>query len=360
MFYRYRGSERIAVDLDGINQGGTLFLLGGGPQLKKLQLGLLKQGGVATLALNNVPLVFPQPTYWLTADRPECFSPDLWGMHCLKFAPISRRDVEVPGTGRPARAWPGALFFGTRDHPPLTEFLTPHRDLSWYRSVFPLGLQLAVRLGFRRVCLVGCGFNAGGRYAWKSDLTPEEADYSQRTYDGDVERLRQLVPLLREGGVELVSCTPGSRAHEVGVPFMWLKEAVSQALAVLPPRESARPLHSSQMKDAPMPEPTPPSPTEPASPIEWKLTEDEAASLTTVNELMARALARAKELEEEAARERALAGHHFAIWTRALCRSRGHPLGRVRVKPTGPRTVLVLPAPVSGSADTTTAKEQTE
>jgi len=351
VLYRFtKAGARIAVDLEGIHQGGTLFLLGGSPQLKSLLLDLLTQPGVFTLALNNVPLVFPRPTFWLGADRAECFSPHVWALDYLKFSPLSRREVVIPGAGQACREAPGALFFGTTDFPPLDNFLDHRGTFGWYRSVFPLGLQLAHYLGFRRVLLVGCGFDnsltASERYAWPTDLTKDQAAYSQATYDRDVERLRQLVPVFKRGGFEVVSCTPVSQANDV-LPYKKLVDAVAEALLDAPPQASPSDLvHSSRLQEKRMNADSP-TPTAPDQPEQWDLTEDEAGLLETAQALAAQLQDQARRLEEAAAQERRVAQRHLGLWIRALCRGRGQDFARLQVKITGPRSVVVSPLPAT-------------
>jgi hypothetical protein len=242
VFYRYVNGAQIAVDLDGLYQGQTLFLVGGGPSLGDVDLDLLRQDGVITLGLNNVPLVF-KPNLWLGADKPQCFSPHIFALpEVTRFMPSSRKDEVV--SGRPVIEYANTLFFGTQAGFTPHAFLQPSRDLVWWRSVFPMALQLAHRLGFRKVFLVGCDLSYGGTYAWETDLTAAQAQYSQRTYDDDVSRLAQLMPTFQANGFTVESCTPGSAAHAAGVPYLPLAEAVA-GVAQAKPTDARGLVHSS-------------------------------------------------------------------------------------------------------------------
>ncbi len=255
MFYRYtQAGARIPVDLDGLYQGESLFLLGGSPTLKDLPLDLLKQDGVITMGMNNVPSVF-KPNLWVCADKPLCFSPHIHAApEITKFTMISRRDLKVPGTDRKLRQFPNYFFFGaTEKHFTFKNFLDPMRDLAWWRSVFPIALQLAYRLGFARVFLVGCGFtmntDPGKQYAWDTNLSKEEAQYSGNTYSRDLSRIRSLLPAFQAKKFYLVSCTPGSAAHTM-IPYVPLEDAVSQVLAEKPaPADTTTLLHSSALRN---------------------------------------------------------------------------------------------------------------
>jgi hypothetical protein len=239
------------VDLDGFYEGESLFLLGGSPTLKDLPLELLRQNGIVTLGMNNVPCTF-KPTLWVCADKPQCFSPHIYASpEITKFTMISRRGIEVPGTGRRIMEYPSMLFYGATDKYNFRNFLDPGRDLAWWRSVFPIALQLAWRLGFRTVYLTGCGFSMpkqkGKQYAWDTALTPDQANYSQNTYIRDVDRLRSLKPTFDRHGFNVFSSTPGSRANGIlrYVPF---EEAVEFAVEGKPAMaDTSKLIHSSAL-----------------------------------------------------------------------------------------------------------------
>lgn len=255
MFYRYtKAAARIPTDLDGMYDGETLFLLGGSPKLRELPLELLRKPGVCTLAMNNVPCFFPRPTLWVCADKPLCFSPHIFtSPEIAKFAMISRRGLEVPDTGgKRIMDCPNVFFFGAHAKFTYKNFLDPSRDLVWWRSVFPIALQLAWRLGFKKVYLVGCGFNMnhkkGEQYAWNTNLTPGQAQYSRNTYTKDIDRLRALLPTFARKGFQVISCTPGSRAHEF-LSYVHLAQAVEDALRGKPaPADTTTLIHSSDLK----------------------------------------------------------------------------------------------------------------
>jgi hypothetical protein len=253
VFYRYtKAGARVAVDQDGLYQDEALFLLGGSPTLNELPLELLRTDGVITLGMNNVPCVF-KPNLWICADKPQCFSPHIHASpEIAKYTMISRRDLVVPGTGKKMREFPNMYFFGATEKFTAANFLDPHRDLAWWRSVFPMALQLAHRLGFRKVFLVGCGFHMnkapGKQYAWNTTLTSDQAQYSHNTYSKDVARLKVLMPTFQRHRFEVVSCTPGSAANSV-LPYVPLEEAVREVVSVKPRQADTTTLiHSSQLK----------------------------------------------------------------------------------------------------------------
>jgi hypothetical protein len=256
VFYRYsKAGARTPVDLDGLYQGETLFLLGGSPSLRNLNLEALRRPGVVTLGMNNVPCFFPRPNLWICADKPLCFSPHIFtSPEITKFTMISRRGLEVPDTGgRRIMDCPNMYFFGASEKFTFENFLDPGRDLVWWRSVFPMALQLAYKLGFRKIFLVGCGFHMnkakGEQYAWKTKLTDDQAQYSHNTYSRDVDRLKALLPTFAERGLQVLSSTPRSRANAF-LTYVPLEEAVAEALKGKPVQSDTSTLiHSSELKN---------------------------------------------------------------------------------------------------------------
>jgi hypothetical protein len=235
------------VDLDGFYQDQSLFIVGGGPSLADVDLDPLRRPGVITLGLNNTPLVF-KPNLWLGADEPSCFSPHLYALpEVTKLMPLGREEKLVGG--KLLREHPSCLFFGVNPGFKPSSFLTPNRDLVWWQSVFPMALQLAHRLGFREVFLVGCDLSYGGSYAWESKADAKQAQYSQRTYDDDVARLGDLVPVFEAAGFGVTSCTPGSAAHAAGVPYAPLEEVVDSI--TVEPADPRTLTHSSELVEAP-------------------------------------------------------------------------------------------------------------
>jgi hypothetical protein len=237
-----------------MHDGESLFLLGGSPSLRSLPLELLRKPGVITLGMNNVPCFFPRPTMWVCADKPLCFSPHIFtSPEITKFTMISRRGLEVPNTGKRIMDCPNVFFYGANDRFTFKNFLDPNRDLVWWRSVFPIALQLAWRLGFKKVYLVGCEFSmnkkSGEQYAWSTKLTEEQAQYSHNTYCKDVVRLRSLLPTFVRKGFEVISSTPESRANEF-LSYVPLAQAVNEALKGKPVQADTGALvHSSLLRE---------------------------------------------------------------------------------------------------------------
>jgi hypothetical protein len=250
VFYRRLNDEQYtSADLTGTYEGYPVFIIAGNPIIKQLPLHILEASRLPTLALNNVPYSYPNPTMWLTADKPACFGGHLYARpDIIKFAYMNYRDEIVPATGKKLKEHPLMLLYTATEAYSLKCFFSTAPAVAWWKSVFPISLQIAWRLGARRIYLVGCSFNADPDkpYAWDVDLTDRQAAYSQLTYEQDLERLRELQPTFKENRLQVISCTPNSAANEF-LPYVDLSQAVITELGLLP---AATPLselkHSSE------------------------------------------------------------------------------------------------------------------
>lgn len=252
MFYRRLNDELYTcVDLVNAYAGCPLFIVAGSPVITSLPLVELSRSGLPTMALNNVLYTYSNPTFWLTADKPECYGGHFFARaDIIKFAYMNYRDDVVRATGLPLKSHPMQLLYNVVEPVGASDFFSDEPAFTWWRSVFTLSLQLAWRLGFRRVYLVGCSFtsNPSRPYAWETQLTDSQVKWTQGTYDNDIRRLRLLTPLFQGAGFRIISCTPESRANSV-VPFQPLKAAIQTELQLRPRPTPMKDLkHSSEFR----------------------------------------------------------------------------------------------------------------
>lgn len=228
--------------------GEDLFILGGHPSLKDAGLEHLASPGIMTMALNNVPYVFPNPTFWLTADKPTCYGghffhrPDI-----IKFARLDVSLEKTIDTDRELKTLPNMYFYELNGEKyGEGNFLTEGVDVAWWKSVFPISLQLAWRLGFRRVFLVGCAFwtTMKSPYAWPVKLDERQKTSNQMVYNSDISRLKALQPHMEAMGFKVYSCTQDSQANEF-LEFLPLEEAVQEVVSYMPKPTPLRLLHHS-------------------------------------------------------------------------------------------------------------------
>lgn len=252
VFYRRLNDELFtAADLTGAFERSPIFILGGSPCLKTLPLDKLQESRLPTLALNNVVYSYPNPTMWLTADKPSCYASHFFARpDIIKFGYMNYRDDIVPATGRPFKDHPMMLFYTAVEAFSEECFFTNVPAVAWWKSVFPIALQVAWRLGARRVYLVGCSFMNNGPqpYSWETKLNRFQTLWSQATYDEDVARLKRLKPHFDEHEFQVFSCTPESRANKI-FPMVKLADAIDYELMRLPnPVPPSQVKHSSDFR----------------------------------------------------------------------------------------------------------------
>ena len=141
-------------------------------------------------------------------------------------------------------------FFGANEnHFNVHNLLNEHRDFAWWKNVMPIVLQLAYRLGFRRIYLIGCGFKISKeeQYSYKTDLDNHQINYNQRAYNQMVEKMKLMKSHFEEKGFEIISCTPDSLLNEF-YPFVKFEDAINQVLKDFPKEYSTEKcFHSSEM-----------------------------------------------------------------------------------------------------------------
>ena len=230
MLWRYHGDGRAQpVDLTGTYFGGALFLVGGSPTLKDEPLELLQERGVVTMAVNNAAEIV-YPTMWVGGDRPECYSLRiLQDPSILKFVNSMRMEDLVEGV--PWRSLPGTLVYECApwERYNFGNFLDRGPDFVWWNNTFFIALQMAWRLGFRRVYLVGAEFriDTDHQYAWPTVLKPEELVANSALYEKSVTWMASLQRLFARHGLAVKNCCEKS-ALRPRWGFVSLEEAVAE------------------------------------------------------------------------------------------------------------------------------------
>ena len=110
-------------------------------------------------------------------------------------------------------------------------------------------LQLAYRLGFRKVYLIGCAFKISQetQYSYKTKLDGHQVNYNQRTYNNFVEKMKLLKRHFEEKNFEIISSTPNSSLNGI-YPFVPFKDAIKEVLKDFPKEyDTHKCLHSSEM-----------------------------------------------------------------------------------------------------------------
>ena len=239
MYFRYKGNRRTAVDLDDL-YSGPCFLLGGSPQLNDVKDQFVNKP-IVKMVMNNTATIV-RPDIWVAADIAENYSTSvIIDPAPMKFTYITRRDCAVGD-----KTWkdmPNTYFMSSKKIKP-PEFFLRGRDHTWDKNVFTLSVQLAYKLGFRELYLVGCSFKIAkdSQYCYERELNKDQIRYNQRTYNMAVNQVKELLPYAEKFGLKIISCTPDSAIND-HVEYCDLSQAIKKVVSAIPPHSTAHCKH---------------------------------------------------------------------------------------------------------------------
>lgn len=237
------------MDLFDIHKNKSVFLLGGHPSLKEENLDHFKRPGIVTMAMNNTATVV-RPNYWVCADKPLCYSKSvIQDPGITKFARLTYTNHMIDNV-----MWkdqPLTYFYGLDPKIKHEEVLERHRQLAWWQNVFIIGIQICYHLGFRKIYTVGCSFNIdkNAQYAYQSNLTDDQIDYNQRTYQMIIDQISRSIPHFNEKGLQIISCTPNSKLASL-FPSLSFEEAIKETLKEYPIHNTLTSKHCTMLKKA--------------------------------------------------------------------------------------------------------------
>jgi hypothetical protein len=247
------------VPLAGTYRGHSAFLVCGGPSLLKMDLSLLSQRGILTMAVNNAAVVY-RPHLWCCADDPGNFCDAIWyDPGILKFLPDEylplrftirdERDDLVYGE-RTVGEMPAVFGFKVNEEFVAERWLY-EETFNWgndctltdangeigSRSIMYIAIKLLYHLGVRRIFLLGCDFRMrdGARnYAFEQDRSPGSVEGNNNSYRIMNIRFRSLLPYFEKEGLEIFNCTPNSGL--TAFPAMRFETAIAEETVIIPKR----------------------------------------------------------------------------------------------------------------------------
>jgi len=205
MFFKESDTICRQIDLSD-TQSGSCILVGSSPGLKDLPLEDIERSKIPIIAINNAATVI-KPTYWISMDHPSCFSKlILYDPTIIKFANAGHRLKEIDG--KKWRDFPNTFFYQASEKDwDNNNFLFRRKEFIYWRATFYVAIQLAYRLGFRKIYLAGCEFSIKDyyQYAFESNLSPKEIELNSTLYKQIIAKMIDLKPHFRECGLEIKS-----------------------------------------------------------------------------------------------------------------------------------------------------------
>lgn len=254
-FYRF---DNQAINLAGIYNGCTAFLICGGPSLKKLDLSLLNQRGVLTLGINNVAAKTVKCNMWVGGDSASKFC------HNIFLDPTVRKFISHDSMDSKLRVRDSSnnlieSNLRVRGTPNIfgyvkNQYFNPDSWLSentfnWgngkniigrdgiggKRSTMLVALKILFVLGVRVVNIIGADFYMpveGAKYAFEQEKDRTSVAYNNELFAALNVRFSMLQPKFLEQGFEVYNCTPNSRL--TAFPVRSFVQSIAQSIGDLP------------------------------------------------------------------------------------------------------------------------------
>lgn len=226
MFHRLWSSGMMKqVDLESTQSGG-LFLICPGPSLAREDLTLLDKFGIVTMGVNSSILMY-RSHYWVTLDQPGGFPRGLYLDGAIqKFMKINTHAVRVGE--RALCEYPNMLFFGMSEGFTTSTLLDPSPHIVWWRNTFFAAIQIAYRLGFRRIHMLGVDLEIKQEkpYCHDQKISNEQVRGNRQLYNETVEKMNLLRSHFQQKGLEIDITNRKSQLKTY--PFVTLKEAVER------------------------------------------------------------------------------------------------------------------------------------
>jgi hypothetical protein len=236
------------VSWDNHYKGSKAFLVCGGPSLNDIDLSLLSNRGVVSMAMNNSWLKV-NPTFWLGFDDPGRFHYDRWmDPSILKFVPWHQREKnlykrvgdELVKTEQTPLDMPNCWFLSNTATFNEDTWFT-EKDANWGGAVKGLepgggfrvtmfgALRTLYYLGFQEIYLIGCDWEMsleGNAYAWEEDKDGEVKERNNNMYSWMEQVFKKLQPGFDRANFQIYNCNRNSKLSLF--PFIEYEEAIER------------------------------------------------------------------------------------------------------------------------------------
>lgn len=245
-------SEGCSISLENFYRGSSCFLVCSGPSLKNVDLSLLNQRGIVTMAVNNAWSVC-KPNLWICVDDPGNFLDIGWkDPSIIKFAPMGHvnRNLQVKEDNGEFRTsqfkvkdMPSVFYFRRNNKFEINEFL--HQStVNWgneekivdelgnkgSRSVMLAAIRILYYLGFRRIYLLGADFkmeSGKDNYAFKQNRSTFSINSNNNTYNILNSRFNALKPIFDSLNYKIFNCNKDSGLKSF--PYISYENAIKLA-----------------------------------------------------------------------------------------------------------------------------------
>jgi hypothetical protein len=212
-----------------------------GPSLALVDRDLRGPGAVVIAVNTAYPRV--KPDYWIGLDPAPCYDHAVWHEPFPKIS--GSKFIEYAVDGQKLKEFPNTYFAAGVDILPWEMF--QHRDpfdcFIWKPerpNTFYAAIHLAVKLGARRIFLIGTDFGGGKDYFDDRKLDDRRRNENAALYKMIAQQMPILWLTAGQYKTEIYSCTPNSpiNADQPGgmVPYVTLDEAQKMTASHIPAR----------------------------------------------------------------------------------------------------------------------------
>ena len=200
---------RTPLPLDGLYAAAprsTCWIVGGGPSLADAPLDAIAASPAPTFAVNLAGSRRLRPTFWTAYDATARFHRSTYqDAGTLKFLAAGRATDLVPETTLKVGDMPGAVFFETEPGRGYADWLRSDGPLVDWADSLVQAIAIAVRLGFRRLLLVGCDLHVRPSPGMLAIARRRGVGYVRR------DRLADFVTRCEEAGIPRATLAEASR-----------------------------------------------------------------------------------------------------------------------------------------------------
>lgn len=243
----WSGPDGNPLNIHGLLNGCSVFLIAGGPSFNNVDRSLLDQPGCLTMGINNSPKTF-RPDIWTSVDDPSHFLQSIWlDPKIMKFARSEHRKATLfesetrIQTDITTEECPNVVFYESDLNFRVSSFLGDN-CVSWGnngsggggRSVMLAAFKTLYHLGAGHVFLLGVDFQMSGDYAYHfpQERSNRSVEGNRKTYKILSDRFDKLQPLFETGGFHVWNCNLDSKLKSF--PFIPFEEAVKFAASRMP------------------------------------------------------------------------------------------------------------------------------
>jgi len=231
-------------------KGSKVFLVCGGPSLNDIDLSLLDNRGVISMAINNSWLKV-NPDFWLGFDVPGRFHYDRWmDPSVMKIVPWHNRDKflfkrvgeDIVKSEETPKDAPNCWFLSNTATFNADTWFT-ERHANWGGAVEGLepeggfrvtmfgALRTLYYLGFQEVYMIGCDWEMSNSedkeaYAWEEDRAKVVRERNNNMYNWIEQVFKKLQPGFDKANFQVYNCNKNSKLSLF--PFVTYEEAIER------------------------------------------------------------------------------------------------------------------------------------